>query len=191
MPSKKSHRRGEAVVSAVLDATLHVLARDGFNGLRYEVIAEMAGVNKSTIYRRWPSKSELVRDVIHSIPGSEKTPPATGSVSGDLIVLGKRISKFFSSAEGEAIMQVLVTETRDEELEQLCEEMGRKRDRVVAEILHDNGVNERVVDYLAPLLPAAIFFRQKVMRKEISDAFLAELVKILLAGSQALSEEID
>jgi AcrR family transcriptional regulator len=49
---------------AILDATLGLLAQDGFNGLSFEGVAERAGVSRATIYRRWASKEELVIDLL-------------------------------------------------------------------------------------------------------------------------------
>lgn len=58
--------RGRAadVVSRVMNATAHELGRVGYAALRIEDVAERSGVNKTTIYRRWPTKPELVVEAI-------------------------------------------------------------------------------------------------------------------------------
>ena len=68
---------------AILTATLQLLGEQGFRGLTIEGVAERAGVGKTTIYRRWPSKTELVAEAIAQIrPPS--APPDSGSLEGDL-----------------------------------------------------------------------------------------------------------
>lgn len=189
MSSQKSHRRGEAVVQAILDAALQELAREGYHGLKYEAVAELAGVNKTTVYRRWPRKIDLVRDLFMAIPGFESTRPHTGSARGDLLVLGRRIATFIASPIGEAIHQLLVTEPPNEELAALCEELGQEKDNLIGEVLQSHGITGFKLDHVAPLLPGSILFRTKIMKKEISEQFLNDLVDILLAGSRALAVE--
>ena len=48
-------------MQGVLSAVLQELSRVGYRGLRIEDVALRAGVNKTTVYRRWPTKIELVR----------------------------------------------------------------------------------------------------------------------------------
>jgi AcrR family transcriptional regulator len=58
--STKSHH-------AILQAALALLAEVGFDAMSIEAIASRAGVGKTTIYRRYSSKDELVADAIESI----------------------------------------------------------------------------------------------------------------------------
>ncbi|HVM67477.1 MAG TPA: helix-turn-helix domain-containing protein, partial [Acidimicrobiales bacterium] len=53
------HHRGAAVRDGVLDACLAILSERGYD-FAVEEVAERAGVHKTTIYRRWPSKAQLV-----------------------------------------------------------------------------------------------------------------------------------
>jgi AcrR family transcriptional regulator len=53
--------------AAILDATLELLAERGFQAATMDAIAERAGVGKNSIYRRWPSKDELVADAIREL----------------------------------------------------------------------------------------------------------------------------
>jgi AcrR family transcriptional regulator len=56
--------RDAAIDGAVLDATLHQLARDGFSALSLASVAAAAGTSRPAIYRRWPDKESLVVDAI-------------------------------------------------------------------------------------------------------------------------------
>ena len=64
---KPGRPRSAQAHKAILDATLKLLAEEGFQGLSIEEVAAKAGVGKTTIYRRWSSKEELVIDAIHSV----------------------------------------------------------------------------------------------------------------------------
>ena len=48
------------VRSAILAATLDVLVDTGYEGMSIDLVAARAGVHKTTVYRRWPTKSALV-----------------------------------------------------------------------------------------------------------------------------------
>ncbi|MER3495196.1 MAG: TetR family transcriptional regulator [Mastigocladus sp. ERB_26_2] len=84
-PVKKSPGRPRSHQShqAILQATLDLLAQVGYDRLSIDMIAAHAGVGKTTIYRRYRSKEELVADAIESIREEIKI-PYTGTVWGDL-----------------------------------------------------------------------------------------------------------
>jgi AcrR family transcriptional regulator len=70
---------------AIFTTTLELLAGEGLQGLSMEKVAERAGVAKTTIYRRFSSKRELVRAALASVAAfGQVDAPDTGSVRGDL-----------------------------------------------------------------------------------------------------------
>lgn len=64
---KPGRPRSAQAHQKILQAALQLLVEDGYNGMSLEGVAARAGVGKTTIYRRWDSKEELVMDVIRSI----------------------------------------------------------------------------------------------------------------------------
>ncbi len=68
---------------AILEAARGLLGEFGYDRLTIEGVAERAGVAKTTIYRRFPSKVELVTAAIDELrpPGLF---PDTGSLASDL-----------------------------------------------------------------------------------------------------------
>jgi AcrR family transcriptional regulator len=68
--------RDASIDDAVLDATLHRLARDGFGALSIASVASDAGTSRPAIYRRWPNKESLVVDAVARL--AEVEPPETG-----------------------------------------------------------------------------------------------------------------
>jgi AcrR family transcriptional regulator len=82
---KKPPGRPRSIQShqAILQATLELLAEVGFEAMSIDAIANRAGVGKTTIYRRYSSKEELVTDAIESVR-EEIVIPDTGSFQSDI-----------------------------------------------------------------------------------------------------------
>lgn len=66
--------RSEKLQRAILDATLELLAKQGFDGLSIEGVADRAGVGKMTIYRRWANKEALVSAALQDMRSSLEMP---------------------------------------------------------------------------------------------------------------------
>jgi AcrR family transcriptional regulator len=86
--NKKQPGRPRSIQShqAMLQATLELLAEVGFEGMSIDAIATRAGIGKTTIYRRYTSKEELVADAIESIR-EEIVIPNTGNLQNDIDAL--------------------------------------------------------------------------------------------------------
>jgi AcrR family transcriptional regulator len=119
------------VVRRVLDAAIVELARSGYAGFRMDAVASLAAVNKTTIYRRWPSREALVAAVADRMgtPLRESPLPDTGQIERDLVEAFARRFSFGRKVEGrawarllderhspevEAIIGAAVNERRDE-----------------------------------------------------------------------------
>ena len=66
------------------------LATRGYDALTIEGVAERAQTGKASIYRRWPTKLELVLDTVDAHMPSIGAPPDTGSVRDDLLIVMRR-----------------------------------------------------------------------------------------------------
>jgi AcrR family transcriptional regulator len=75
--------RSQESEDAILDATLRILAEEGYAELTTAKIAARAHAGKSTIYRRWPSKEHLVLAAFDRSPPLE--PKDTGNLIADLL----------------------------------------------------------------------------------------------------------
>jgi AcrR family transcriptional regulator len=61
----------------VLTATLEILAERQLHGLRADLVAQRAGVPKSSIYRRWPSMTRLAIDAVEHAVGPRPFEPSS------------------------------------------------------------------------------------------------------------------
>lgn len=71
--------------------TLELLQEHGYDRLTVDAVAAAARASKATVYRRWPSKSQLVLAAIIDNVCESAAPPDTGTLRGDLLRLGKMI----------------------------------------------------------------------------------------------------
>jgi AcrR family transcriptional regulator len=87
-----------------MDAALVELAHSGYAGFRMGGVAARAAVNKTTIYRRWPSRAALVGALLGRMraPLRESPLPDTGRLEGDLIEAFSRRFTVGRSVEGRA-----------------------------------------------------------------------------------------
>jgi AcrR family transcriptional regulator len=83
-PAPNPERRSAQSRRATLDATIELIARDGYANVTIEAIAAAAGVSKATIYRWWPSKGHLALDAINERVGQALDFPDTGDIAADL-----------------------------------------------------------------------------------------------------------
>jgi AcrR family transcriptional regulator len=78
--------RSERAHRAILAAAIDLFVEQGFEAMSMEGIAARAGVGKTTIYRRWASKEDLIVAAIDELI-LDAEPPDTGSVQQDLVEL--------------------------------------------------------------------------------------------------------
>jgi AcrR family transcriptional regulator len=108
--------RSEQVVRRVLDAALVELARSGYSGFRMGAVVARARVNKTTIYRRWPSRAALVAALVERMrtPLRENPLPDTGRVDSDLVEAFTRRFAFGRKLQGQAWARLLDERYRPE-----------------------------------------------------------------------------
>ena len=73
----------------ILEAALDVLVQVGYDKLSFDLVAAQAKASKATLYRKWPTKADLVSAAVakmkdHSL---RPEPPDTGRLESDLIAL--------------------------------------------------------------------------------------------------------
>lgn len=85
-------KRDTSLDATIIEAALDALAEFGFDRMTMDLVAERAKTGKATMYRRWASKTELIRDaMVFMNKGSVNLTelPDTGSIRGDLLALIK------------------------------------------------------------------------------------------------------
>lgn len=108
MTSTKPHRRGAVVDETVLDATLTLLAEQGF-GFNVEDVARRAGVHKTTIYRRWDTKPLLAAAAIERFATQTVEIRRTGDTLADLRRLAVQVARVLGSVTGRNLIRATLT----------------------------------------------------------------------------------
>jgi AcrR family transcriptional regulator len=73
----------------LLAVTLRLLQEEGYDGLTVDAVAACARASKATVYRRWPTKAELVLAAFIEGVRQVAVAPETGSLRGDLLQMGE------------------------------------------------------------------------------------------------------
>lgn len=108
--------RSTKVVAAVRAAAMELLAERGYAGVEIPEIAARAGVNRTTVYRRWPSKADLVLDIMLADIRAKVPTPDTGSFQEDLTRLLTSIADVLSHPAAQGLFQILAAQ-RDADTE--------------------------------------------------------------------------
>jgi AcrR family transcriptional regulator len=192
MPVPKQRRRGrpaggsEAVVSAILDAALVELGRVGYADMSIDDVARAADVNKTTIYRRWPTKAELVIAAV--VAGKEDAPrfKPSGRLRDDLTALLRLKARSVATPRQCTISHAI--NTLDSSVKAaLLHELRRRRYTMPRDVIERAIARGELPPHTDPelvveLLTAPIFHRKLMLRKDVSDAFIEQTVDVVLAG---------
>jgi AcrR family transcriptional regulator len=100
--------RTARVADAVFAAAVAELSSRDYADISVESIAARAGVHKTTVYRRWGSKAELIRQVLTGVAGTAIPVPDTGSIGEDLQALARAVGAILSDPGGAAITRALI-----------------------------------------------------------------------------------
>lgn len=100
----------------IVDAVLDLLAEAGYARLTLSAVATRAGVSTATVYRRWPTKRELILAVASQIAAAETPDADTGSLEGDLRELFKQKRRLFSGKVAAALVSLVGESAHDPDL---------------------------------------------------------------------------
>jgi AcrR family transcriptional regulator len=181
-----TRRRGLDLETAILEATLDILAEGGMGALTMEGVAAAAHTGKASVYRRWPSKEDLLVDAMsHALPPLA-TSPDTGSVRDDLLALLRIMLEAINSRSGCALQAFMFDNSVDKALVQLVKQrVMEPRQQMLIDALErgrDRGeVRAEAVDpRTAEVGPALIVHQYLMHGPPVPDAFVVELVDNVL-----------
>jgi AcrR family transcriptional regulator len=183
--------RSARVREAVLSAVLHELNVNGYAALSVEAVASRAGVNKTTIYRRWPTLDDLLVDALmtwseDAIPG-----PDTGSIETDLLTLGRTLADQLNGGIGRQIVAVVLTAgLRSAQLREATrryfDQQAVRATPLVAhaiargELPANTDANALLTTFRAPL-----FYRMVTTGDPIDEGSIAQTTRVTLAAARA------
>lgn len=172
----------------LLAVTLRLLQEHGYDQLTVDAVAAAARASKATVYRRWPSKAELVLAAFTEGVREVAVAPNTGTLRGDLISLGEVCGEH-GRVHASTIRAVLVEVSRHPALnEALQEQFLKQRKALIQHVLRqavDRGeiAEDAIADELWDLLPGYLIFRSIIPGRPPTRRTVQLLVdQILLPG---------
>ncbi|MEU8792105.1 TetR/AcrR family transcriptional regulator [Streptomyces sp. NPDC048643] len=181
-------RRGAVLERAILEAALEQLGTVGWNGLTMEGVAARAQTGKAAVYRRWPSKEDLVADALQAGLPNLTEAPDLGSVREDLLELCRRVREAMFSQPGFALRSVLheCDVTQAERFNRVI--LGGVVEptmRLLRDVIHRGIARGEVRPdaanaYVFDVIPAMMMYRSKVCASEWSDQDLQGMIDQLM-----------
>jgi AcrR family transcriptional regulator len=175
------------ITAAITEAALDELAKHGYGRLSMEAVAKRAAVGKSALYRRWPSKQDMVVAVLSEISVPAEEVADTGSLRGDLLMILQAIHAWLTDPRVATILPDLTAEARRNPVLAKAIEttIGQPRRALGAATLHraiDRG--ELPVDtnleLALDLVAAPIYWRLSVRHVSVEPGYLGDLAEHLL-----------
>ena len=175
------------MVADVLRTTLEIIGEQGFAGLRVEDVAARARVNKTTIYRRWPTRGDLVIAALTEL----STPPTaveTGRLECDLHATFMTATTLRSTSAGRGVVRALIAERGDPEVDrvvQVIKERHRAPARSVLERARKRGdLPKRAdIELLLDVLTGTIHGRLRDCPRPLDSQWVRKVVRLVLAGA--------
>lgn len=190
-PRTRPGGRSARVRAAVFEAAVEELAAVGYASFSVEGVARRAGVNKTTVYRRWRDRENLLLEAMLE-RGREQVPiPDTGSLRTDLLAYGKAIVAGVQTPEIEAgVRAVASIGDPDSPITKASHSFWGTRldlasqivDRAIARDEIPARVDPRVV---VEAIIAPIYFRLLLSRDTLDRRFLERLAAFAAAATRA------
>jgi AcrR family transcriptional regulator len=165
----------------ILAVTLRLLQEHGYDQLTVDAVAGAAHASKATVYRRWPSKAELVLAAFIEGVRQVAVPPNTGTLRGDLLALGETVCEQVGH-HASTIRAVMFEVSRHPALnDALQHQFLDQRRALIEHVLHqavDRGEisADAISDELWDLLPGYLIFRSIVPTRPPSRRTVQALV---------------
>ncbi|GAB2800771.1 TetR/AcrR family transcriptional regulator [Streptomyces daliensis] len=200
-PRRLGRPRSAEADHAILDATRGALVELGWSKLTMGHVATRAGVAKTTLYRRWAHKSELVVDAV-AVLFDELELPDRGSLRADIEGVVLSFAALLERPETKtSLMAVVAESTYDTALrarigEAIVERQkrlvleGRERAQARGELPPDSGNGEetaRVVDLIFDVIAGAVVHRSLVSGEAVDEVWARSFTTLLLDGLAATS----
>lgn len=148
----------------LLAVTLQLLQEHGYDRLTVDAVANTARASKATVYRRWPSKAELVLAAFIEGVRQVAVPPNTGTLRGDLLTIGELCCRQ-GNEQASTIRAVLVEISRHPALNDAMQhQFIDQRKALIQHVLRQAAergeiAESAITDDLWDLLPGYLIFR--------------------------------
>lgn len=180
---KRGRRISEERSDDILDAVLELLHEQGYDQLRMQDVADRAGVGLSTIYRRWPTKQDVVRASLECAQGLAKY-AVTGDARADVRAFLRRMAEDVSGDGGQTMLGFLASIRSDPEVAAAfrATSIQRMHEHLRGLLAQELGDDHPDLDLRAMAGPAILIYQSAVCGKPMdADAMADRLTTLLFA----------
>jgi AcrR family transcriptional regulator len=169
----------------VLEVTAELLLERGFAGASVDEITRRSGVAKTTIYRHWPTRGDLLRDACSSI-GTPLEVPDTGSFEGDVIALVTSLAHLLRSEKWTSVLpSVIDAAERDPDIAAVYSRLQEGYSAPLQSIIQRamrKGDLPKTTDpaVLVAALTGPLFYRRWFSREPLTSTFAKHIVRLVL-----------
>lgn len=170
---------------AILAATIDLLVERGFWETTIEAVATRSGAAKTTIYRQWPNKRELLLAAVESVI-PRAAAPDTGSLRGDLRHFARDLVGVVEAGPLAAVLPGLVAAAeRDPDMARLLADFTAQRRQPIHHAVARAAARGETAgdcdpELLAGLVVGAFFYRRLLSRQPVTERFADSLVDAAL-----------
>lgn len=171
--------------ATVLGATAELLLERGFSGASVDEIARRSGVAKTTIYRHWPTRGDLLRDACSSI-GTPLEVPDTGSFEGDVTALLTSLAHLLRSAKWTSVLpSVIDAAERDSDIAAMYGRLqagySAPLQFIIQKAIRSGELPKTTdADVLVAALTGPLFYRRWFSREPLTSTFARQIVRLVL-----------
>jgi AcrR family transcriptional regulator len=190
--TRPGRKRDTSRDGAILQATLEVLAETGYERMTTDMVAARAKTSKATMYRRWPSKAELVIEAVESLRDEPVTPvPDTGTLRGDLAALIETFQSPSTTRKFQIMAGLLSILPRDPDLARVVQRRIVQPGTAVMHLLLERAQKRgeidqgRDLDTLALVAPAMVAYRLIITGEQVDRQFLTSVINDVLASASS------
>lgn len=177
--------RTALTTQAVHAATLSLLAEHGYEAVSVDAVASVAGVHRTTVYRRWGSREALVAAALTANAGTQVLIPDEGDLRSDLVAMLRSVAENLASPLGGSLASAMVGQRDSPEITALSEHFWTTRfdaaavivDRAVQRGELRSGTDPR---RLLEAAVAPVWFRCVVQRAEVDRRLIDDSVNAAL-----------
>jgi len=172
----------------LLAVTLRLLQEHGYDRLTLDAVATTARASKATVYRRWPTKAELVLAAFTEGVRQVAVPPETGTLRGDLLRIGELTCEQVRQHSG-TIRAVLVEVSRDPALRDVMQHQFLDQRKALMELILRQSVDRGEIDEAAindelwDLMPGYLIFRSIIPNRPPTQHTVQTLVDDVIIPS--------
>lgn len=180
--AKRPGGRSARIRRAVFNATLAQLADNGYQSMTIDSIAAAAGVNKTTIYRNWPTKAVLILAAAKDRSEALITTESTGDPERDLVRFLTSVAQNITSPLGRALVIATLNAEDDPDVRQARDAFWQDRFQAAGDLIRgaimDGGLSRgSEVDLVIESLIGPLFLRFFITGAPVDGTFIRNHVR--------------